>query len=105
MRMNVEHNKAVRDRIPEEIGQKGGDCRFRILPDQEFLEAMEDKIGEELEEYRQSKSVEEIADLIEVLYRVAELKGTSREELDTLIAEKRERRGGFDHNIFLIEVR
>ena len=50
----------------------------------------------------ESKSVEELADAIEVIYRIAELKGTSKEKLEMLREEKASMRGKFNENLFLV---
>ena len=98
----IEYNKAVRDRIPEIIEQSGDTCNVKTLSDSEFLEALEKKLEEELTEYQQSKSVEELADILEVIYRIAKLKEVSKEELETARNNKVKTRGGFAKNLFLI---
>ena len=55
-----------------------------------------------MEEYEISKSVVELADLMEVIYRIAELRNTSVDELESIRLDKRRNRGGFDDNLFLI---
>ena len=96
------YNKAVRDRIPEIIKESGHECETRVLDDAEFLPLLEEKLGEELEEYMSSKSVVELADLVEVIHRIAELRGVSREELEETRLSKRSARGGFENNLFLV---
>lgn len=50
------YNKLVRGRIPEIIEQSGLSCRTRVLDDQEYVEALNAKLHEELEEQiRQEK--------------------------------------------------
>ena len=51
----------------------------------------------------ESTSVEELADAIEVIYRIAELKGTSKEKLEMLREEKASKRGKFNENLFLVD--
>jgi len=99
----TEYYKAVRDKIPEIIKKSGYDYNIKKLSDSEFLAQLEKKLGEELEEYNGSKSVEELADIIEVIYRISELKGTSREQLDELKLKKAKDRGEFKENLFLID--
>ena len=48
--------------------------------------------------------MEELVDVIEVVYRIAELKGVSREKLETLREEKARQRGKFKENLFLVDV-
>ena len=99
----IEYNKAVRDKIPEIIRQSGDTCDVKTLADSEFLAELEKKLEEELQEYQQSKNVEELADILEALYRIAELKGVSKEKLEKIRAKKVEERGGFEKNLFLID--
>ena len=97
------YDKAVRDKIPDIIKKSGNSCNVKKLSDDEFLPELEKKLREEVEEYLKSKSVEELADAIEVIYRIAELKGISNEKLDMLREEKANKRGKFNDNLFLID--
>ena len=97
------HNKAIRDRIPEIIEKSGSKANVKRLSDEEFLEEMEKKLDEEVSEYHENKSIEEIADIIEVIERIAELRGTSAKELRKIKDENSEKRGRFEKNLFLIE--
>ena len=100
----MKYTKAIRDRIPEIIREFGEDCKVEILDDAVFLEEMEKKLREEVEEYLSSKSPVELADVIEVIYRIVELRKMSLEELDQIRLEKKEKRGGFKKNLFLVEI-
>lgn len=97
------YNKAIRDKIPEIIRESGSKCNVKIVTDAEFLPFLEKKLYEELNEYESSKSVEELTDLIEIIYRIAELRGTPNEVLDKIRFTKRKERGGFDKNLFLLD--
>ena len=96
------YNKAIRDNIPQIILKLGSKCHYKVLSDEDFLPHLEEKLHEELEEYEVSKSVMELADMIEIIYRIAELRSVSREDLEKMRIDKREKRGGFDNNLFLI---
>ena len=97
------YNKAVRDRIPEIIKADGKECKFKVLPNEELLTELERKLGEEIEEYRRSGDVMELVDVMEIVYKVAELKGFSADWFGLLRERKRAERGGFSENLFLIE--
>ena len=99
------YNKAVRDRIPEIINESGSECTYKVLRDEEFLSYLEKKLHEELNEYDTSKSVIELADLIEIIYRIAELRNISIEELEKMRIEKRQKRGGFEKNLLLLDAK
>ena len=99
----VKYNKAIRDKIPEIIKNSGNNCNVKKLTDDEFLIEIEAKLREELEEYFQSKSVEELADIIEVVNRISVLRGVSEEELEKIRERKSTERGKFDENLFLLD--
>jgi len=98
------YNKLVRDRIPEIIEQGRNRCRIEVLSDEDYLRMVDAKLDEELAEYHADGSVEELADLLEVIYAAAAARGYSREELERIRAEKAEKRGGFEKKIMLIDV-
>ena len=98
------YNKLVRDRIPEIIAATGQRCKTRILDREEYLAKLEEKLSEELAEYQQSQSLEELADLLEVMAAVVDAKGCTWQELVAIQEQKRAKRGGFDQRILLESV-
>ena len=99
----MEYNKAIRDKIPEIIKKDGYSCSVKTLPDEEFLEQLEKKLSEEVAEYQNNKNPEELADTLEVIYRIAQLEGVSKDELEKIRIKKSEERGGFEKNLFLMD--
>ena len=97
------YNKVIRDKIPKIIKESGNVCNTLTLSDEKFLIELEKKLVEELAEYQESKDVEELADILEVIYRISELRGTNPDTLDKLRQNKAEKRGKFDENLFLID--
>ena len=98
------YRKLVRDRIPEIIEQSGKTCSCSVLSDNEYLMMLDGKLNEELAEYQESKSMEELADLLEVVRAVALARGSSPEEVEEIRRMKAEKRGGFEKKILLEEV-
>ncbi len=98
------YNKLVRDRIPEIIEADGKTCITEILSDAQYLEMLDTKLNEELAEYQESKSLEELADLLEVMQAVVEARGWSWAQLERVRQEKAAQRGGFARKILLKEV-
>lgn len=96
------YNKLVRDKIPEIIKQNGHHCEIKILDDEEYIQCLEEKLDEEVGEYQESKSAEEIADILEVLMFIAKARGYSWEEIERIGISKSAERGGFNDKIFLI---
>ena len=99
------YNKLVRDCIPEIIASGGKTCVTEILPDEQYLEMLDAKLTEELSKYQESHSLEELADLLEVLRAVAKARGWTWEELEQARQDKAAKRGGFEKKILLKEVR
>ena len=99
----TEYHKAIRDKIPEIIRGSGKNCNVKTLSDDEFLKELEKKLVEELNEYQESKDVEELADILEVIYRIAQLRGISKEKLEEIRINKVEKRGAFEKNLFLVD--
>mgnify|MGYP003986645453 CR=1 FL=1 len=97
------YNKVVRDKIPEIIQKDGHTCNIKTLPDEKFLIEIEKKLSEEVIEYQNDKNPEELADILEVIYRIAKLQGISKEELEKIQIKKSKERGSFEKNIFLID--
>lgn len=99
--MTENNSKAVRDLIPEILKLSGRECIIHELSDSSFLPELENKLEEELKEYLESKELEELADLLEVIYRIAELRGSSKAELETIKQRKKQEKGGFEKNLLL----
>ena len=104
MKKRTVHNKLVRDRIPEIIEASGRTCITEVLPEDAYIQALDAKLSEELAEYQQSKSLEELADLLEVMGAVVKARGYTWDELTRVRKEKRAQRGAFEQRIFLKEV-
>lgn len=100
------YNKLVRDKIPQIIEAEGKRYDIRIELKEEHLELLEKKLHEEVAEFIGAKNtkdmnLEEIADVMEVLFGLAKSLGYSEEELMEKRDEKKEERGGFDEGIVL----
>ena len=100
----ITYNKLVRDKIPEIIEADGKTCKTEILSDEAYLRMVDAKLDEELSEYHKEQNIEELADLLEVLYAAALARGYTLEELENVRASKAEKRGAFREKILLKEV-
>ena len=96
----MKQGKLVRDKIPQIIIEDGKKPITRILGDDEYLQELDKKLNEEIAEYQADKSIEEMADVLEVLLAICEARGHSVEELMAVRNNKREKRGGFEKKIF-----
>lgn len=102
--MMRKYDKIVRDRIPEVIEAAGQHARYELVDRETALEGLKRKLSEELAEYLESGSLEEMADLLEVMHGVAYHSGVSWQELEAVRLAKRAERGGFECGVRLLEV-
>lgn len=93
--------KLVRDRIPELIRAEGCVPDVRVADQQEYRERIKEKLREETEEFCQSHSAEELADILEVVAAASAAFGLSPQEIERVMEEKRGKKGGFDQKIIL----
>lgn len=102
--MMRKYDKIVRDRIPEVIEAAGQHARYELVDRETALEGLKRKLSEELAVYLESGSLEELADLLEVMHGVAFHSGVSWQELEAVRLAKRAERGGFERGVRLLEV-
>lgn len=95
------YNKLVRDRIPEIIKKQGTECEIEIAPKDKKYELLEEKLKEEVNEFFEDKNLEELADIMEVLFGLADSLGYDEAELLNARNNKRDERGGFKEGIVL----
>ena len=100
----IQHNKLVRDLIPEIIQTAGKTCVTEVLSDEAYLRMIDAKLDEELVEYHKDQSIEELADLIEVIYAATRARSYTLEQLEAVRAEKAAKRGSFEKKLLLKEV-
>lgn len=96
------YNKLVRDKIPEIIVSNGEKPIIQILDDKKYRFHLEQKLNEEVNEYHESKCIEELADILEVVYALCEMDGYTQDDLEGVYQKKHVERGGFSKKIFLI---
>lgn len=100
----MKHNKLVRDRIPEIITRRGDKPVTQILDADAYGQELRRKLQEEVAEFGESGKVEELVDILEVVYALAVDEGASQSQLEEMRKQKRRERGGFDQRIFLVEI-
>lgn len=96
------YNKLVRDKIPEMIGSQGERANIRILEDEEYRVCLSKKLDEEVQEFHRDRNLEELADIMEVVFALANDLGYSRMDLMEAYQKKHDERGGFGERVFLI---
>jgi len=103
--MNViKYDKLVRDKIPQIIEKSGKKAIVETLDDQAYKKYLDIKLSEELQEYLSADSVDELADLVEVVYAILKYKGIDINDFESIRNRKAEERGSFDKKLLLKEV-
>lgn len=99
------YSKLVRDKIPEIIRADGKECEVRIVEGKEKYELLEKKLMEEVNEFLEDKNLEELADVMEVLFGLSKELGFSEEDLVKKREDKKTERGGFKEGVVLMCVK
>ena len=89
--MEKVYNKLVRDKIPTIIKEDGRKCTLRILANEEYRQELNTKLKEEVNEYITDNNVEELADIVEVIYGILDSMEVSREEFEKIRMQKVEK--------------
>lgn len=97
------YNKLVRDKITDIIEADGRAAKYRILDDNEYRQELNKKLQEEVKEYLEENNVEELADIVEVIYGILNSMDISIKEFEKIRINKQEERGAFEKKIYLEE--
>ncbi|MFC5972607.1 hypothetical protein ACFPYI_14815 [Halomarina salina] len=102
--MADEYDKLVRDDIPEIIEANGERPVVHHVEGEEYTQRLLDKLDEEVGEYRSDQTVEELADVLEVVHALCETHGVDWSELQHQREQKADRRGHFKNGVMLERV-
>lgn len=105
MEKEIKYDKLVRDKIPQIIEDSGKEYTIHIADDKEYVSKLFAKVLEELDEFKENPSAEEMADIFEVLDGLISLYNLDSENIKTKKREKKDKRGGFEDRIILEAVR
>ena len=97
------YNKLVRDKIIDIIEAEGRKVNYRILEGEEYKEELNKKLQEEVKEYIEDNSVEELVDIVEVVYGILNSMEVSLEKFEEIRMKKQQERGAFNKKIYLEE--
>jgi len=98
------YNKLVRDKIPQVIQKSGKKPVVKILSEAQYKKALDQKLKEEIKEYSKSKTVEELADIEEIILAILKVRRISNSEFNKIRIQKAKERGSFNNRIKLVKV-
>lgn len=99
------HYKLIRDHVPKLLEAKGIKYCTRILDQEDYENALTDKLQEEVCEYIQAKGneqqIEELTDIMELIKAILEHKGIDFSVFEIFRKKKHEMKGGFSQRLYL----
>lgn len=95
------YNKLVRDKIIDIIEENGKTAKYAILSDNEYRQELNKKLQEEVQEYIEDNNIEELADIVEVIYGILNSMDVTIEEFEKVRIKKQKERGAFNKKIYL----
>jgi predicted house-cleaning noncanonical NTP pyrophosphatase (MazG superfamily) len=101
----MKYQTLVRDKIPEIIREKGETAITRIASEEEYIRELRKKLRQEVEGFLQSRNIDDLVDVIELVYALSSAMGVPPKELERFRAQKAEERGGFEEGIILVETK
>ncbi len=104
--MRKQYHKLVRDAIPEIIQQHGGKCEIVTLTEEQYRQALREKLIEEAHEIAQTSSPQELlielTDVYEVLDALMAIHDISFQAIQEEQEHRRKERGGFQKRLYLL---
>ena len=98
------YNKLVRDKILKIIKKSGSGYKYHIAKDDaEYLTKLYEKLEEEIIEFKKEPSIEEFADMLEVLEAIGKFHNFHLDKIKEIKTKKKLERGSFDNRIILEE--
>lgn len=99
------YNKLIRDKIPEIIQKDGRKYEVVVLADNEFDEALRNKLIEESQELNNADGknlITELADVQEIILALMNFHGIEPDELEVVRSQRLQTRGGFEKRLKLV---
>ncbi len=93
--------KLARDHMPEIIKKNNFKATFYVADEAEYRRRLREKLQEEVNEYIEDNTTEELADIIEVIYALAQNDGISLDQLEAVRKKKAQERGAFQKRLII----
>jgi len=99
------YNKLIRDKIPEIIKKNGANPKIFVLDEEQFKNALKEKLVEESKELLEAKTddkiLNELSDVLQLVESIALNNDTTLAKVEKQKEKKKVERGGFDKKLFL----
>jgi predicted house-cleaning noncanonical NTP pyrophosphatase (MazG superfamily) len=101
-------NKLVRDKIPDLMRKKNINVFEYAMEKEGYIQELKRKLLEEAEEVISASSkadiTEELADVLEVIFALANVYDITHDQIEHARCVKKESRGGFEEQIYVTHV-
>lgn len=92
----------MRDKIVQSTKEQGGEVNFKTLKGRQLLNALVEKLSEEVKELKGSDlSVNELADIQELLDQIVKKLKITKKQLESAQTAKSRKNGGFEKGYFI----
>lgn len=95
------YDKIVRDKIPQLIELQGKKVEYDIVSDEEAYGYLIEELLTKSTKFADTEKMEELVDIVEVVFAIAELRGISDRKILSEVFDKRSVKGKFEKNIVL----
>jgi predicted house-cleaning noncanonical NTP pyrophosphatase (MazG superfamily) len=102
----MNYSTLVRDKIPVILKEKQGqEVSFYTATDEEYFVQLKQRLQEEILEFSTTNTIDELADIVEIIYALAAALKHDKSALETLRLKKYEELGGFEQKIILTQLK
>lgn len=98
------YNQLVKDNVPKILKEKGSKPHTRTLNDEEYISELEISLDEYVARYTETGGMNELADIVELVYAIAKVKGYDQNKFNALLADRKKKYGGYDKRTYLLNV-
>lgn len=99
--MFTPYDKIVRDKIPRLIESQGKKVKYSVVSDEEAYAYLIEELFTKSTKFADTEKIDDLIDIVEVVFAIAELRGITDKSLLSEIYNKRIAKGGFEKNIVL----
>ncbi len=97
-------NTLIRDKMPKYIEKSGKKAIIEKVRETDMIFYLNMKLREEITGYEDERSVEKIADIVEVLYAILDYKGVSLSKFEKVRAKRANQLGKYKERLLLKEI-
>jgi predicted house-cleaning noncanonical NTP pyrophosphatase (MazG superfamily) len=95
--------KLVRDKVPHLLQKSEKAFTIRIVKGGEYIQKLKEKLKQEVEDFITDDAIEELADIMEIVLLLSEIKGVNIKDLEGFRKLKAAERGSYKEGFVLVD--